>query len=149
MTDAIAMRRHLRQRCAMRFSLSLLVTTLLLAGACSNVPQHYAANCATPLKRWLTPRNGIRDLRAVETVTLDRGGTIRWGGAPVSIDMLRHNLGEADEMNPAPQILLTVDPQADCSTVRAVRLNMDTTAICSKDRLCGEGSGWRGVVAAP
>ena len=133
----------------MRFSPGLPIAILLLAGACSTAPQHYAANCATPLKRWLTPNNGIRDLRAVETVTLDRGGTIRWGGAPVSIDTLRHHLGEADEMNPAPQILLTVDPGADCTTVRAVRLNMDTTAICSKDRLCGEGSDWRGVVAAP
>jgi hypothetical protein len=133
----------------MRFSLVLPIAILLLAGGCSNTSQHYAANCATPLKRWLTPRNGIRDLREVETVTLDRGGTIRLGGTPVSLDNLRRHLGEADEMNPAPQILLTVDPQADCTTVRAVRLNMDTTAICSKDRLCGEGSGWRGVVAAP
>lgn len=132
----------------MPFRLFSLFFATLLAG-CSSAPQHYAANCATPLKRWLTPKNGIRDLRAVETVTLDRGGTIRWGDAPVSIDTLRRNLGEADEMNPAPQILLTVDPQADCITVRRVRLNMDTTAICSKDRLCGEGSGWRGVVAAP
>ena len=140
---------HFRQRRAMRFSLSLSVAILLLAGACSNAPQHYAANCATPLKRWLTPKNGIRDLRAVETVTLDRGGTIRLGGAVLSLDNLRRHLGEADEMNPAPQILLTVDPQADCTTVRALRLNMDTTAICSKDRLCGEGSGWRGVVATP
>jgi len=98
--DAIAMRRHLRQRRAMRFSLSLSVAILLLAGGCSSAPQHYAANCPTPLKRWLTPNNGIRDLRAVETVTLDRIGTIRWGGVPVSVDMLRHHLGEADEMNP-------------------------------------------------
>jgi hypothetical protein len=143
------MRRHLRQRRVMRFSFSLLFASLLLAGGCSNTPQHYAANCATPLKRWLTPKNGIRDLRTVETVTLDRGGTIHLGGAPLSLDTLRRHLGEADEMNPAPQILLTVDPQADCTTVRAVRLDMDTTAICSKDRLCGEGAGWRGVVAAP
>jgi hypothetical protein len=133
----------------MRVSLGLSIAILLLAGGCSSAPQHYAANCTTPLKRWLTPKNGIRDLRAVETVTLDRVGNIRLGGAPLSLDTLRRHLGEADEMNPAPQILLTVDPQADCTTVRALRLNMDTTAICSKDRLCGEGTGWRGVVAAP
>ena len=120
--------------------LAAFVAVLLLPG-CTPAPQLYAAACATPLPHWRTPE-GTGHLRPFNLVGMDKVGTIRWNRVVVSAVTLERYLRLSAELEPQPQILLTIDPAADCGSVKTLRNRMDRFKICSVDRLCGEGSGW-------
>jgi hypothetical protein len=119
------------------------VFLLLSLSACSAAPQHYAEACHAPLKHWLTPKDGIGELLDVNLVQLGKDGSIRWVRDPVSVEQLEQYLHRSGDLPTSPQILLHVDPAADCAAVRALRARMDRTPICATQHRCGEGTGWR------
>jgi hypothetical protein len=91
---------------------------------------------------WLHPSDGIGDHRIFFSVRVDRAGRLHWDGTIVSKETLDEYLDLAAAISPRPQIALVVDEGTDCRTVSAVRRQMVAAAICSTDRLCGEGRGW-------
>ena len=121
--------------------LPALVAVLLLPG-CTPAPQLYAGACATPPPHWRTPEDGIGHLRYFNLVEMDKAGAIRWNRVVVNTATLDRYLRLSGELDPQPQILLTIDPAAECGSVKQLRARMDRTRICSADRLCGEGKDW-------
>ena len=45
-------------------------------------------------------------------VTINRGGTIMWNGAPVNLVVLRQYLDQTQQMDPIPELHLQPDPDA-------------------------------------
>jgi len=122
---------------------SPILASMALLGACvpAETGSRYAeaGRCGGPPPGWLQPSDGIGHHRLLLSVRVDRAGSLHWNGPTVSMEDLARYLEVAGEMNPRPQIALVVDEGADCRTVAAVRRQLVEAAICSRDRLCGEG----------
>ncbi len=119
---------------------SLALATWTLAG-CGSVQTY--KSCATPIKSWLKPSDGIGHMRMYVQVAVNAKGEIKHAGRLVAFATFKTYLKQVSEMDPLPQLILQFDPQTDCDFVRRIRQAMNAQRICPRDRMCGEGTGWR------
>jgi hypothetical protein len=122
--------------------LSLLVAGAALA-SCNSAPASYPDQCGERLKGWLGPENGIGELAIWDVVRLDKTGSLNWNRRQITAATLAKYLREVSDDEQRPQIILTIEPGADCSVVDKVRALMNSAPICSQDGVCGEGTGWK------
>jgi hypothetical protein len=99
--------------------------------------------CEQPLRGWLKPSHGIGHMASYNAVVVGSDEVIRWNGIPVTESQLVDLMTESGKLEPTPLILLKVSPRAKCDVVYSVRKAMDATPVCSVQKLCGEGTGWR------
>ena len=121
---------------------ALLVAGSLLA-SCNSTPPTYPGKCEERLSGWQGPDRGIGHLAIWNVVRVSKGGSISWNRKPIGDETLVEFLRKVSTDEPRPQIILTIEPGADCSRVNNVRALMNSAPICSTDRACGEGAGWR------
>ena len=110
---------------------------------CQRDPATYAADCPTRAPGWGGPTEGIGHLRYVQPVSVDRAGSIEWAGKPISDGTLRHFMEEVSKLNPQPQVVLEVAPNAPCQRVQVIRQAMSEAPVCKRERLCSEGNDWK------
>jgi len=119
--------------------LCLIMPLLALLLSCDR-PRTYAGQCSTPFPHWRTPAQGWHNLY-LNKVVIDGRNRVLWNGEPVNTEQLRSYLSTVPTMNPVPATALTVDPEADCSVVDAIRREMDQRLQCRTSNRCGEGRG--------
>ena len=125
-------------------TLAILLFAGIFTVGCSQSPQTYAANCATPLKHWRTEKDGIGHQRFVQPVYLASDGSIMWNEGIISDAVLTRYMAKMSAMNPEPQVILEVAPAAQCNRVEAVRNIMNAAPICKGlHSLCSEGWNWQ------
>ena len=87
-------------------------------------------------------------------VFLDASGSTHWGeihiSGPVrsastiiSDDTLRRHMTMVSKLNPEPQLILEIAPNAPCNRVRVVRRIIDSAPLCKESGLCSEGADWQ------
>lgn len=147
--------RHLGQCGGVKqFVLATALSCAAITGGCQQrATGTYASNCSAPLKGWGGPNDGIGHLRPVLPVFLDASGSTHWGeihisgpvgsnATVISDDTLRSHMASVSGLNPEPQLVLEVAPDAPCQRVRAIRTIIGNSRLCKKSELCSEGANW-------
>lgn len=112
----------------------------LIVNGCSQTPETYAANCATPLENWGRESDGIGHLVMIRPIYLASDGSILWNNQLISDAMLARYMAQVSEFHPLPQVVLEVAPATACRRVEAVRAIINMAPICQSPRpRCSEG----------
>jgi hypothetical protein len=108
--------------------------------SCSEQPKTYGRACSNPLPHWRTPEQGWHNV-PINRLHIDRNHNRLWNGQPVSGPQLSGYLSLTHTLIPMPATVLTADPQAACTTVEAIRRELERKLQCRDTRACGEGEG--------
>jgi hypothetical protein len=127
---------------------AFLVAGALLS-ACNASPPTYPGKCEQRLNGWRGPEKGIGELAIWNVVRVSKNGSVSWNRQAIRDETLIGFLRKVSTREPRPQIILTIEPGADCSRVEKVRQIMNATPICSRDGACGEGTGWKDPSGRP
>lgn len=124
-----------------------LFPTLLLFSVslgCNKAPQTYSASCSAPLSGWGTEKSGLGHHLPIMPVYVGSDGSVLWNRVTISDAQLRKYMGQANALNPVPQVILEASPSATCDRIKTIRAIMDATPMCNGPySRCSEGWNWR------
>ena len=113
-----------------------------LVTGCSQSSKTYATSCSVPLQHWGEQR--LAHQRYVQPIYIRADGSVLWNQVSISDTVLQDYVSRSSAMNPEPQIVLEVAPEAACDRVGTVRLILDDAPLCkAPNSLCSEGSNWQ------
>lgn len=113
-----------------RVALLLLLST----SGCSKEPPRA---CSPPRSTWGTPRSF--GLVVMNKIALDRAGKLYWNGKGVTPEALDKYLAVMPTLNPEPWIFLETEMGAPCSSLDAVRDQVEKHMHCEQGARCNEG----------
>ncbi len=126
--------------------LALLLFSFLAITSCDESNRVYEKHCKTPPANWATEadHNKLDELGGVvdpiyNVIDLDSSGSLSWNGSPINKMELTKYLGQSDNQDPIPMIIVRVDDVTPCNHVEDLREIMMKSETCQRpEKLCTE-----------